>query len=87
MALQQILLVAASPQQTVRPRIQLSGLLVHAPREHTRTSAGCSRRRLLLPLCGIAPAWWLCEDVRFEAVRPTLAGNEMREASYADANP
>jgi len=83
---QQNHLVAASPAQTLPAGNHSPGLFAHAPCGHTRFAAECSGRRVLLPLCGIAPARRLREDVRFEAIRLAPAGNKMREASYAVAN-
>ena len=86
-ALQQTYLLAASLLQALSSRNHSPGLLAQAPRGHSRTAAECSGRRVLLPLCGIAPARRLREDVRFEAVRLALAPNKVRETPHADANP
>ncbi len=83
--LQQSHLVAASPLQALPPGNHFPDLFTHASRGHARIAADCSGRRLLLPLCGIAPARRLCEALRFQAICRTLARNEVREATHADA--
>jgi len=40
---------------------------------------------MLLPLCGSASEGWLRETVRFEEVRATRLGNEVRQAAHANA--
>jgi hypothetical protein len=77
--------VAASAQQTVLLWNDFSGLRRHTFRRHTWPGAEGSDRRMLLPLCGIAPGTQLREVVRFKALCLAMAGSEVREAAHADA--
>ncbi len=77
--------VAASPREAVPPGNRLPGRLACTSRGHPGVAAKYSRKRLLLPLCGIAPPRRLREDVRFEAKCLALEGDKVREAPHADA--
>src|SRR5260370_1043327 len=77
--------MALSPGEAVPPGIRLPCRLAHTSRGPPGVAAECPPERVLLPLCGIAPASRLCEDVRLEAKSPALEGEEMREALHADS--
>ncbi len=82
---QQIFLPTASLLAAVRPGNGAFGLFANAPRGHTWDAAERSQRRMLLPLCGIAFAGWLRQDVPREEVCLTMGGDNLREAPHAES--
>ena len=69
----------------VQPGNGAFGLFANARRGHTGDTAERSQRRMLLPLCGIAFAGRLRQDVPREEVCLTLGGNNLCEAPHAES--
>ena len=84
-ALQQYNSARAFARPTLLSRNHCPGLLAQASRGHACLAANGSRRWLLLPLCGIAPARRLRQDVRFKALCFPLAGHQVCETPHAHA--
>jgi len=61
------------------------GLFANAPRGHTWDAAERSHGRMLLPLCAIAFAGRLRQDVPREEVCVTMGGDNLREAPHAES--
>ena len=80
---QQIFLSSIPLLAAVRPGNGAFGLFANAPRGHTWDTAERSHGRMLLPLCGIAFAGWLRQDVPREEVCVTMGGDNLRKAPHA----
>ncbi len=80
---QQIFLSSIPFLAAIWPGNSAFGLFANAPRGHTWDTAERSQRRMLLPLCGIAFAGWLRQDVPREEVCVTMGGDNLREAPHA----
>ncbi len=80
---QQIFLSSTPLLAAIWPGNGAFGLFANALRGHTWDAAERSRRRMLLPLCGIAFAGRLRQDVPREEVCLTMGGDNLREAPHA----
>jgi len=78
--------MAAPPLPNLLHGIHFAGLVAIALCRHTNHVANCSGSRMLLSLCGIAPSRWLREVMRFKALRLSLASNEVRQTTHANAD-
>jgi hypothetical protein len=71
------------PQNLLRqPRP--TGMLRSPARRHVRAVAPSYGRGMLLPLRGSTTQGWLRKTLRFEEIRATRLGHQVREAAYAN---
>jgi hypothetical protein len=74
-----------APPQTLARGNSVPALFPSVASRHACAIAESRGRRMLLPLRGVAPPCWLCEDVRFEKNCAPMVGDYLREAAYAVA--
>ena len=82
---QQIFLSSIPLLAAIWPGNGAFGLFANALRGHTWDAAERSHGRMLLPLCAIAFAGRLRQDVPREEVCVTMGGDNLREAPHAES--